>query len=68
VNLRVTPDLGKVVAAAKEAQVSIPEIHFVRDEDTDILEALSISIEGDEDAKGYFSWLLEKSNLSLSSI
>lgn len=63
VNLRVTPNLEQIVAAAKEAQISIQEINFIRNTDSDILEALSIIVEGNDDAKGYFSWLLDKSNL-----
>jgi hypothetical protein len=63
VNLKVSPDLEKIVAAAKEANISIHDLQFVRSLDTDVLEALSIVIEGNDEAKGYFSWLLAKSNL-----
>lgn len=63
VHLKVTPDLDKIVAAAKEAQVSIQDIHFVRNTETNSLEALSILIEGENDATCYFSWLLKKSNV-----
>lgn len=64
VNLKVTPDLEKIVSAAQEAKIAIQEINFVRNIDSDILEALAISIDGTEDSKGYFSWLLAKHNLS----
>lgn len=62
-NLKVTPDLEQIVAAAREAKITIEEINFVRSVDADILEALSIVIDGNEDSKSYFSWLLNKSNL-----
>jgi hypothetical protein len=55
--------LDKVVQAAQEAKVSILDVNFVRDVDTDILNALSIAIEGKEDALGYFSYLLEQQQL-----
>lgn len=61
--LNVAPDLDKVVQAAQEAKVSILDVNFVRDVDTDILNALSIAIEGKEDALGYFSYLLEQQQL-----
>jgi hypothetical protein len=64
VSLLVSPDLEKIVAAAQEAQISIQEVNFVRNTDLDILEALSILAEGQEEAQGYFSWLLAKSNLT----
>ena len=62
-NLRVMPDLDKVVQAAQEAKVSITEVNFVRDVDQDILDALSIHIEGKAHEVGYFSYLLEVLNL-----
>ncbi len=67
-NLKVTPDLEKIVAAAKEAQISIQEINFVRNVDTDILESLSILVDGNSDAQSYFTWLLEKSNLKAETL
>ena len=62
-NLRVMPDLEKIVATAKEAKIAIRDIHFVRNMDQDILEALSIDIDGNDDSKGYFTYLLARNNL-----
>ncbi len=67
-NLKVSPYLEKIVAAAKEANISIHDLQFVRGLDTDVLEALSIVIEGNDEAKGYFSWLLAKSNLKTEPV
>ena len=61
--LIVLPELDKVVQAAKEARITIREVNFVRHNDADILEALSIAIDGKEDAIGYFSYLLEQQKL-----
>lgn len=61
--LHVVPELDKVIQAAQESKVSITELNFVRDVDEDILSALSIAIEGKEDALGYFSYLLEQQAL-----
>lgn len=66
--MRVSPDLEKIVAAAKEANIAIQDIQFVRNIEADALEALSIEIDGNDEAKGYFSWLLAKSNLTLKAI
>ena len=62
-NLKVLPNLEKVIAAAQEANIAIADIQFVRDVHQDVLESLSIEIEGNDDAKSYFSWLLNQSNL-----
>lgn len=66
--MKVEPDLEKIVSAAREANISIQEINFIRGIDEDILEALSILVDGNEDAKGYFSWLLAKSNLKKEQV
>ncbi len=68
VNMKVYPDLAKVAAAAKEANISIQEIQFIQNIEKDVLEALSIMVEGNDDAKGYFSWLLAKNNLKTEPI
>ncbi len=61
--LTVCPDLEKLVAAAQEANVSIHDLQFIRDVEEDCITAISIKIEGADDAVGYFSWLLNKENL-----
>lgn len=68
VNMNVLPDLEKIVAAAKEANISIRELQFVRDTETDMLESLSILVDGHDEAKSYFSWLLTRSNLTKESV
>lgn len=69
-NLRVSPDLDTIVAAAKEAQIAIRDINFIRDVNAsdDVLAALSIMIEGSDDAMGYFAWLLAESNLKTEPV
>lgn len=63
--LQVAPDLDKVIQAAQESKVAITELNFVRNVEEDILSALSIAIEGKEDALGYFSYLLDQLALAV---
>ena len=67
-NLKVAPELEKIVAAAQEANIAIQDIQFVRNTDIDVLEALSILVEGTDDSKNYFSWLLERGDLIAESL
>ena len=64
--MKVCPDLDKVVHVAKEAKIVIRDIHFIRKPDDDVLEALSLMVDGKEDALGYFSYLLSKDNMVLN--
>jgi hypothetical protein len=66
-SMRVAPNLSRVAKTAREAQVTIVEVGFLRDQNnTDELGSLALQLEGSTDGLRYFQYLMARQQLMVS--